>query len=149
MTLKLLPAVIGDAELLAQMNKRLIEDEGSRNPMNLSQLTERMRGWLQGSWKADFILRDDQVIGYALYEFRKDQYDPSLPVVYLRQYYIEREHRNNGYGRLALQLLRRERFGPGATVEIDVLSGNPGGQRFWTAAGFEPYCITMKLPPLS
>ena len=46
MSLVVRPANEADLLLLAQMNKRLIEDEGSRNPMSLDQLADRMRGWL-------------------------------------------------------------------------------------------------------
>lgn len=47
----------------------------------------------------------------------------------------------------ALLLLRQQRFGRDATVEIDVLDLNSRGEHFWTAMGFKPYCINMKLPP--
>lgn len=47
-----------------------------------------------------------------MYRVLPDDFDPALFVVYLRQYFIEREERRKGYGRLVLQLLREERFGP-------------------------------------
>lgn len=140
-------ATVHDAEVLAHMNKCLIEDEGSRNPMNVSQLRDRMIGFLNDSWRVDLFFNDDQVVGYALYQFRRDDYDSSLPVVYLRQFFVEREHRRKGYGQQALLLLRQQRFGRDATVEIDVLALNSRGEYFWTAVGFKPYCINMKLPP--
>lgn len=37
-------ATIDDLKLLSQMNKELIEDEGSRNPMTLVQLEDRFLG---------------------------------------------------------------------------------------------------------
>ena len=40
MPLLIHPANEADLPLLAQMNKRLIEDEGSRNPMSLDQLAD-------------------------------------------------------------------------------------------------------------
>ena len=39
-------AVLRDADILAELNKELIEDEQHPNPMNIAQLTERMREWL-------------------------------------------------------------------------------------------------------
>lgn len=59
MTLTLRQATSEDAGLLARMNKHLIEDEGHRNPMNLSQLAERMRGFLSGEYRADLILDEE------------------------------------------------------------------------------------------
>jgi len=45
-----------DVRLLAQMNKRLIEDEGSRNPMSTPELEQRMRGWLDHGWNVSLCL---------------------------------------------------------------------------------------------
>ena len=48
MPLSLRIALEADRPALAQMNKRLIDDEGSRNPMSLDQLRQRMAGWPRG-----------------------------------------------------------------------------------------------------
>lgn len=72
MTLGLKQATIEDVETLARMNKHLIEDEGHRNPMNVSQLVERMVSFLSGEYGADLILDDGRVVGYALYRFQRD-----------------------------------------------------------------------------
>lgn len=47
MTLSLRSATEADVEMLAKMNKQLIEDEGHRNPMTISELAARIREWLQ------------------------------------------------------------------------------------------------------
>ncbi|MCR8656673.1 hypothetical protein [Paenibacillus endoradicis] len=44
MSLNLLRAVDNDLAYLAQMNKSLIDDEGSSNPMTLDELEKRMNG---------------------------------------------------------------------------------------------------------
>ncbi len=57
MTLILRPALLSDLDLLAGMNKRLIEDEESRNPMALAALRERVAGWLgTGEYTVDLFL---------------------------------------------------------------------------------------------
>ena len=38
-------ATEADLPLLAEMNRRLIEDEGSENPMTVAELQQRMRAW--------------------------------------------------------------------------------------------------------
>ena len=38
MPLLIRPATKSDLPILAQMNRRLIEDEGSRNPMSIAEL---------------------------------------------------------------------------------------------------------------
>ncbi len=49
MDLTLRRATEDDLDDLAVMNKQLIEDEGSRNPMNREQLADRMKGWLRAT----------------------------------------------------------------------------------------------------
>lgn len=149
-------AMGADLPKLAQMNKRLIEDEGSRNPMDVAQLEARLRGWLdRGEWQIDVIELHDptirithhasRLIGYAVYQRRADDYDPMQPVVYVRQFYIEREWRGQGLGRRAFRQLAAERFPPGATLTLEVLATNPRGRRFWESVGFSAYCTTLKL----
>jgi GNAT superfamily N-acetyltransferase len=139
------PADEADLSLLAQMNKRLIEDEGSRNPMSLDQLAERMRGWLLGDWEVKLFATTAGVVGYAVYQARRDEYFPDQTFVYLRQFYIEREMRGQGLGTAALRVLVTEHFPPGCRVVIDVLASNPPGHDFWRHVGFQPYCTTMHL----
>jgi len=134
-----------DLPLLAQMNKHLIEDEKSRNPMTVAQLQERMRGWLSEDYAVRlFVDESAQGVGYAVYRVLPDDYDPDRQYVYLRQFFIRREMRRCGLGTQALALLRDE-FPVGATVALDVLTSNPAGQAFWASVGFSPYCMTMHL----
>ena len=74
-------ALEADLSLLVQMNKRLIEDERSRNPMSVDELRERMAGWLRGDWRIDLFTQDDVVVGYAVYQFRPDDYVPSSATI--------------------------------------------------------------------
>jgi len=145
MALSLRSARDSDLVLLAQMNRRLIEDEGSRNPMSVPQLQERLRGWLTEGYQARLIVEgDDAVVGYAIYRVLADDYYPEQQYVYLRQLYVERGARRRGNGRRAMALLCDE-FPAGATVALDVLTSNPVGEAFWRSLGFAPYCTTLHL----
>ena len=137
-------ALPSDAPSLASMNRQLIEDEGSRNPMSLAELEERMRGWLSGDWQAVILEEESQPIGYLLYQLRTEEYHPSKPVVYVRQFFIRREHRGQGIGRRAFQSAVDSCFPPSAEIVLDVLETNPRACRFWSSIGFEPYCTTMR-----
>ena len=143
MTLMIRAATDDDLASLAQMNERLIEDEGSRNPMSAEQLRQRMQGWLVGEWKIDLFVEGDAVVGYAVYQFRQDEYLPHQTFVYLRQLYIERDQRSRGLGSRAFQLLTQTRIPTDCPIVIDVLTTNPKGARFWSYLGFHPYCTTM------
>lgn len=145
MGLTLRRATLDDVELLATMNQRLIEDEGSRNPMSIDELKDRMYDFIKENWQADLILLDNHAIGYALYQVRSDDYDPQSSVVYIRQYFICRDHRAKGYGKTAFQFLKDTRFGNQVNFAIDVLATNPSGKHFWNSVGFEEYFTSMKL----
>jgi GNAT superfamily N-acetyltransferase len=146
MPLLIRPATKTDLPALARMNRCLIEDEGSRNPMSVPELQHRMSEWLHGDWKVELFIEDeDAIVGYAVYQFRQDIHDPHKVVVYLRQLYIERERRSNGLGSRAVKMLAQTRFPTDCTMELEVLVSNPRGTRFWSRVGFRPYCMTMKL----
>jgi len=147
MEIALRQATTADAPLLARLNREMIEDEHNRNPMTLAELEARMRGWLEGDWVAVLILADGQEAGYCLYQARRDSYFPERPVVYVRHYMVARGFRRRGVGRAAFERIVAECFDPRATVELDVLAGNPRGRAFWDALGFQPYATTLKREP--
>jgi GNAT superfamily N-acetyltransferase len=135
-----------DVPALAAMNKRLIEDEGSRNPMTMAELRQRMQSWLKGDWQVRlFEGENGGVVGYAVSQPRPDDFFPETKIVYLRQLYVERERRSQGLGRQVLQLLKERELPEGCTFVIDVLATNSRGHHFWSKMGFEPYCTTMHL----
>ena len=125
-----------DLDILADLNKQLIDDENSNNNMSIEELKERMNGFISTTYKAFLFLIEDNIYGYALVNIEKNPY-------YLRQFFIVREFRQNGYGKKALSLLLDEL----KTTEIDleVLSNNERGISFWRSCGFREYSKYMKL----
>jgi GNAT superfamily N-acetyltransferase len=111
--------------------------------MSVAQLRERMWGWLGGDWKIDLFVENDAVVGYAIYQFRQDEYLPNHAIVYLRQMYIERDQRSRGLGSRAFELLAQTRIPTDCPIVIDVLATNPRGAMFWSQVGFQTYCTTM------
>ena len=89
-----------DLTLLAEYNKRLIEDEKSDNAMDIGELADRMRHFLETDYEAYFFKVDGEVIGYALVNV-------SVSPVYLRQFLIDRKVRRNRYGQTAFGLLTK------------------------------------------
>ena len=124
-----------DVPQLAVMNKHLIEDEKSNNPMSIEELEQRMQGFLSSDYKAYLFVEDESVLGYALVRHT------STPR-YLRQFYIKREFRRQHYGKTAFELLMK--YIQADTIDIDVLPWNERGRLFWKSCGFEETCISMR-----
>src|ERR1039458_6249135 len=118
--MKIEKAKLIDSPKLAEMNYRLIGDEGHRNPMNQAQLTRRMKGWLKGEYHACLFKEQEKIIGYCL--FRNDK-----GFTYIRQFFIERVFRKQGQGRKAFKLLHENFWKKTLILRLDVLVGNKTG----------------------
>lgn len=128
-----------DAAILAEMNLRLIRDEGHRNPMSQIELTERMSGWLSGQYQGVLIKVQEQIVGYALYRHEPD-------FVYLRQLFVSSQFRRQGVAKAALEWLRQYAWPNAMLIRVEVLIQNESGRAFWKSAGFGDYCVTMEKP---
>ena len=64
--MKIEKCTLKDVNQLALLNKQLIDDEKSDNPMNIKELEERMISFLTSSYDAYFFVVEENVIGYAL-----------------------------------------------------------------------------------
>ena len=135
-TLAVETAAEKDLHTLAELNRQLIEDEGHDNPMNVEQLRERMREFLRTDYAAYLFREGEAVRGYALVDHRRSP-------VYLRQFYICRDSRRQGYGRAAFAKLK-ERLGADR-IDIEVLYGNERGYAFWKSLGFAERSVYMRL----
>ena len=117
------------------MNKQLIEDEKHDNKMNVEQLKERMNIFISSDYNAYFFYNESDIVGYALVNIKQNP-------LYLRQFFICREYRRRGIGKLAfkklLQLLESN------TIDIEVMVWNERGKCFWKSLGFEERSIYMR-----
>ena len=133
--------VENDLDLLSEWNHQLIQDEGHRNPMIVSQLRERMREWISGEYTAILFSQIGEPVAYAL--FRENEKE-----IYLRQLFVRRDKRNKGLGKNAIMLLRKEIWPKSKRLTVDVLSGNKAGINFWHSVGYKDYCLTLEIMPV-
>jgi ribosomal protein S18 acetylase RimI-like enzyme len=160
------PATLMDAPALGRLNLELIQAEGHRNPMGLTELTERMRSWLAYEGYEALLAFDgprarqaepapegsrqlgsgpslsgdgDELVAYVLW---RDLHDS----VYLRQIYVQRDYRRQGTAR-QLMLSVFERW-PNKRLTVDVLAGNARALAFWRRMGYQDYAVMLeRLPP--
>lgn len=126
---------IDDAGKLAELNKQLIEDEHSSNPMSTDELQGRMTGFLSTEYSAYYFMEGEDIIGYAL--VRNNCYP-----TYLRQFFINRTFRGRHYGTKAFHLLL-EHLGV-TSIDIEVLTANKSGVLFWESCGFREISRYMR-----
>jgi ribosomal protein S18 acetylase RimI-like enzyme len=128
-----------EAELLAGLNFQLDEDEPHPHPLPMAALVERMTRWIEtGEYQVLLFRRGDRVTGYAAWRVEDRG-------AYLRHFFICRDQRRQGWGRAAMQLLRRDVFPKDRPVQIEAAIGNTGGIAFWRAIGFEDFGLSMEL----
>jgi ribosomal protein S18 acetylase RimI-like enzyme len=133
-------ATQADVPLLAELNHRLIRDEGHRNPMTVPQLAERMSKWIEAEYTAIVFEEENEVVAYTLHRNSSDG-------IYLRQLFVHRDSRRRGIGRRAIHLLFREIWPRDKRITVEVLTHNAVALNFWRAVGFLDYSITLeKLP---
>ncbi len=129
--MELLNATAQDAQRLAELNQKMIQDSGHHNGLDRDGLFHRMRDWLtSGEYQAHFISKGGQTIGYCLTKREGRQ-------AHLRQFYIEPAHRRKGLGTQAIQLLLDQHLDDMEIIYLDVHPGNAAGIAFWRRNGFE------------
>ncbi len=129
-----------DLDLLAEWNHQLIQDEGHRNRMTVSELRERMQGWLAADYTAVLFANEAEPVAYTLYRETSEE-------IYLRQFFVRRDSRRMGLGRQAMIILREEIWPPKKRLTVDVLSHNTSGIQFWRSVGYKDYCLTLEITP--
>jgi ribosomal protein S18 acetylase RimI-like enzyme len=126
-----------DVPLLAELNHQLIQDERAPNPMSVVELSDRMREWLQGDYRAVIFEHSSTPVAYALLR-------PSNEGTYLRQFFVHRAHRRRGLGQRAIELLRERVVPAGEPLSLEVLVHNQEGIAFWRALGFREHALSFR-----
>ena len=133
-------ATLKDCPLLAELNHQLIRDEGHRNPMTVSELEQRMQGWLASEYAAMIFEDNEGVVAYALYREQPEE-------VYLRQLFVVRNRRRQGVGRQAMEMLRTRIWPKHKRLTVQVLVQNEAAVAFWRAMGYRDYSLALEILP--
>jgi GNAT superfamily N-acetyltransferase len=108
--------------------------------MTVPELSERMRGWLGGEYKAVLFGPASEPLAYALYREEANG-------IYLRQLFVRRDRRREGIGRAAMDILRSQVWPPGKRLTVEVLTANTRAVAFWHAMGYQDYALTLEIMP--
>lgn len=134
--MEIVRAEFTDVETLAELNQHLIEDERHPNPMNIAELTQRMKAWLATDYICYVAKQNGHIVGYCLYRDDDGHY-------YMRQLYVDRSHRRKG---IATQLLDwlYENVWTDKKVRLDVLAHNEDAVAFYKRYGFRVGVFRME-----
>jgi len=69
------------AELLAPLNRALIQEEGSATALSIEQLAQRLRTWLKGDYQCWAVMEAQSCLGYCLFAEEAER-------IYVRQLYV-------------------------------------------------------------
>ena len=131
-------ATTADLTLLARWNHELIEDERAPNPMSGAELERRMQGLITtGLYTASVFEIDGTPLAYALYR-------ELVGEIFLRHFFVSRDHRRTGIGERALRALEHEVWADTDRIVLEVLVHNQRGLAFWRAMGFGELSLTME-----
>jgi predicted acetyltransferase len=108
--------------------------------MTVSELEQRMRGWMASEYAAVIFEDGKDVVAYALYREQPKE-------IYLRQLFVVRIRRRQGIGRQAFQILRSKVWPANKRLTVDVLVRNAAAVAFWRAVGCKDYCLTLEILP--
>ena len=140
------PAREDDIEVLATLNRQLLDDEGHPSAPPLKELIARHREWFAtGEWSQDILDVEGHVVGYIVHAPNPYPLDPAIPERFIRQFCVDRAYRRHGLGRDGFELFMEHRVAPGGRVTLDVLESNPGGQAFWESVGCRPFFHRMEV----
>ena len=135
-------ATLNDCALLAELNLQLIRDEGHRNQMAVSELEQRLKGWLASEYAATLFEADGEMVAYTLYREQAAE-------IYLRQFFVVRNRRRQGIGRAAFEILRAKIWPKHKRLTVDVLVKNTAAIAFWRSVGYQDYGLTLEILPVA
>jgi GNAT superfamily N-acetyltransferase len=129
-----------DCPRLAALNHRLIQDEGHRNRMTVSELEERMKDWLLGEYRTVIYEDSGEVVACALFREQEDE-------IYLRQLFFVPHRRREGLGRRAVEILRSQIWSNNKRLKVEVLVANKSAIEFWHSVGYTNYALSLEILP--
>lgn len=126
--MEIVRAELSDVKILAELNRRLNEDQKHPPWMNMDQLSQRMKTWLENEYVCYLAKENESIIGYCLFRDEGKHY-------YMRQLYVERKNRRKGIATRLLNWLYQNVW-IDKKVRLDVLAHNEDAVEFYKKYGF-------------
>ena len=129
-----------DIPQLAVLNLQLMEDERHPYMLPLEDLRGRMTRWVAGEYHVLVFRHGARICGYAAW-------CPEERGTYLRHFFICRDQRRQGLGRIIIDKLRRDHFPKDQPLQLEAAIWNTDAIAFWRAIGFQDFGLTLEMKP--
>jgi GNAT superfamily N-acetyltransferase len=133
-------ATEADIPQLAALNLQLMEDEQHLYMLPLDELRARMTRWVAGEYRVLVFRNGGRVCGYAAW-CSEDR------GTYLRHFFICRDQRRQGLGRIIIDRLRRDHFPQDQPLQLEATIWNTDAIAFWRAIGFKDFGLSLEMKP--
>lgn len=133
-------ATEADIPQLAALNLQLMEDEQHPYMLPLDELRARMTRWVAGEYHVLVFRNGARICGYAAWCTEERG-------IYLRHFFICRDQRRQGLGRIIIDWLRRDHFPKDQPLQLEAAIWNKDAIAFWRAIGFKDFGLTMEMKP--
>lgn len=136
--MKIRNAQSSDLKMLATMYRQLRVDAlyprtyESLNALEI-KLDDLMRNF---GWQATLLEEDHKILGYCLWQKRDD-------AIYIRQFWIARTLRREGYGRKFIELIKKY-YWQNQRIKLEVLHQNRRAIAFWESLGFSMQALILE-----
>lgn len=129
-----------DIPQLAELNLQLMEDERHPYMLPLEDLRARMARWVAGEYHVLVFRNGARLCGYAAWCAEEHG-------TYLHHFFICRDQRRQGLGRIIIDRLRREHFPKDQPLQLEAAIWNTDAIAFWRAIGFKDFGLTLEMKP--
>ena len=108
--------------------------------MTITELQQRIRGWISDEYRAVIYEDGGEVVAYALFREQVEE-------ICLRQLFVVRHRRSQGIGRRAVEILRSQVWPKTKRLTVEALAANKRAISFWRSVGYTDYALSLEILP--
>jgi hypothetical protein len=138
MNIKLRPARLSDAPILAEFR-----EAESFDGTNRIILEKELIGKIMGGWSVVIIEQDGALAGYSVFYDEADPVNLDLMTTTISDFYIHPDFNIPGVPEEIYRKLADEYLPKQSTLVLDICEHDGDAHRFWSVMGFKPSSVRM------
>ncbi|NPV00994.1 MAG: hypothetical protein HPY53_06405 [Brevinematales bacterium] len=138
MNIKLRPARLSDAPILAEFR-----EAESFDGTNRIILEKELIGKIMGGWSVVIIEKDGVLAGYSVFYDEADPVNLDSMTTTISDFYIHPGYNEPGVPEAIFRKLADEYLPKQSTLTLDISQHDGDAHRFWSGMGFRPSSVRM------